>query len=89
MNALWTRVLPAGTSPEARLLIVARGLRGFADGVVSVLLASYLSDLGFSPGEIGVLITGTLLGSAALTLGVGLFGDRLRRAARLAGARRR
>src|SRR6185436_7740689 len=71
------RMLPEGTSPEARLLIVARGLRGFADGVVSVLLASYLSDLGFSPSEIGVLITGTLLGSAALTLGVGLFGRRL------------
>jgi hypothetical protein len=39
-------LLPPGTSPEARLLITARALRGFADGVVSVLLASYLSDLG-------------------------------------------
>jgi predicted MFS family arabinose efflux permease len=77
MNALWSRLLPPGTSHEARLLITARALRGFADGVVSVLLASYLSDLGFSPGEIGVLITGTLLGSAALTLGVGLFGRNL------------
>ena len=66
------RILPEGTSPEARLLLTARGLRGFADGVVSVLLASYLSDLGFSPGKIGVLITGTLLGSAALTLATGL-----------------
>ena len=47
------------------------------DGLVSVLLASYLSDLGFSPGKIGLLITGTLLGSAALTLFVGLFGHRL------------
>src|SRR5581483_8126683 len=46
--------------------------------MVSVLLASYLSDLGFSPGQIGVLITGTLLGSAALTLLVGLLGYRLR-----------
>src|SRR5688572_26782761 len=71
------RLLPEGTSPEARLLIVARGLRGFADGVVSVLLASYLSDLGYSPSEIGVLITATLLGSAALTLGAGLFGGRI------------
>ena len=77
MNALWTRILPPGTSPDARLLIVARGLRGFADGVVSVVLASYLSDLGYSPGEIGVLITGTLLGSAALTLAVGLWGRNL------------
>src|SRR5215213_11625840 len=72
-----SKLLPPGTAPEARLLLTARALRGFADGVVSVLLASYLSDLGFSPSEIGVLITGTLLGSAALTLGVGLFGRRL------------
>jgi MFS family permease len=72
-----SRLLPPGTSPEAKLLLTARGLRGFADGVVSVLLASYLSDLGFSPGKIGVLITGTLLGSAALTLATGLLGRRL------------
>jgi predicted MFS family arabinose efflux permease len=69
--------LPAGSSPQATLLITARALRGFADGIVSVLLASYLSDLGFSPTEIGVLITGTLLGSSALTLVAGLYGGAL------------
>ncbi len=67
-------VLPADASSDAGLLLAARGLRGFVDGLISVLLASYLTDLGFSPTEIGVLITGTLLGSAALTLGVGLYG---------------
>jgi predicted MFS family arabinose efflux permease len=67
-------VLPADSTSDAGLLLAARGLRGFVDGMVSVLLASYLTDLGFSPTEIGVLITGTLLGSAALTLGVGLYG---------------
>ncbi len=69
--------MPAGSTPDARRLVTARGLRGFADGMVSVLLASYLSALGFSAGQIGVLITGTLLGSAALTLSVGLLGTRL------------
>jgi len=44
-----------------------------------VLLASYLSALGWSPIEIGAVVTGTLLGSAALTLGVGLMGGRLPR----------
>jgi predicted MFS family arabinose efflux permease len=68
---------PAGASADARRLVIARGLRGFADGVVSVLLASYLTDLGFSPGQIGVLITFTLLGSAAVTLAVGLAGYKL------------
>jgi hypothetical protein len=36
--------------------------------VVSVALASYLTGLGSSPFEIGATITGTLLGSAAVTL---------------------
>jgi MFS family permease len=76
MANVMSRLLPEGTSPDASKLVVARGLRGFADGMVSVLLASYLTDLGFSAGEVGVLITGTLLGSAALTLGSGLWGAR-------------
>ena len=71
------RLLPSGATDDAARLVTVRGLRGFADGMVSVLLAAYLSDLGFSPGQVGVLVTATLLGSAALTLGVGLFGTRL------------
>jgi predicted MFS family arabinose efflux permease len=39
---------------------------------VSVLLATYLSRLGFSPFQVGAVVTGTLIGSAALTLAVGL-----------------
>lgn len=62
---------------DARILVAARALRGFADGAVSVLLASYLGALGFSPFQIGAVVTGTLVGSAALTLAVGLLGYRL------------
>jgi MFS family permease len=57
--------------------VAVRGLRGFADGFISVLLAGYLADLGWSPLQIGVLVTGTLVGSAVLTLVVGLGGHRL------------
>jgi MFS family permease len=60
-------------------LTVARGLRGFADGVVSVLLASYLTHLGFPPIQVGAIVTATLLGSSALTIVVGVFGHRLPR----------
>jgi MFS family permease len=67
------------TPDDARRLIAARGLRGFADGVVSVMLAGYLTDLGFAPLQVGAMITGTLLGSALLTLAVGLRGHHLRR----------
>ena len=64
-------------TPTARRLVAARAMRGFADGLVSVLLVAYLTRRGFSPFEVGVIVTATLVGSAALTLGVGLVGDRL------------
>jgi MFS family permease len=79
-------LLPATATADARLLLTARSLRGFADGAVSVLLASYLSTIGFSPFEIGAIITGTLLGSAVLTLVAGLWGHRLSRRRVLLGA---
>jgi MFS family permease len=77
---------PATASRDARLLVVTRALRGLADGVVSVLLASYLGLLGFTPVQIGALVTATLLGSAALTLGVGLFASAFSRKRLLLGA---
>jgi len=66
-----------GRSPTATsLLLSARGLRAFADGFVALLLPVYLTRLGFDPLAIGVLTTATLLGSAALTLAVGLAAHR-------------
>ena len=59
-------------------VIAARALRGFADGLVSVILPVHLLALGFSPLQIGAIATGTLLGSAALTLAAGLCGIRRR-----------
>jgi MFS family permease len=66
------RILPPGASRDAALLLETRGIRGFADGLVSVVLASYLTAVGLSDVRIGVVVTLTLLGSAALTLAVGL-----------------
>jgi MFS family permease len=57
-------------SPTHRVLI-ARGLRAFGDGFVSLLLPLYLLALGFGPLEVGILATATLCGSGLLTLGVG------------------
>jgi MFS family permease len=72
-----SRLLPASTEDGAGRLLSARSLRGFADGFVSVLLASYLSGIGFSAVQVGAVVTSTLLGSAALTLVVGLLSNRL------------
>jgi MFS family permease len=62
---------------SATVLIAARGVRGFADGFTALLLPVYLASLGFDAFRIGLLTTATLLGSAALTLGVGLAGHRV------------
>ncbi len=53
---------------DARLLFCTRGLRMFGYGFVSVILVLYLAALGLPATEIGVLLTLTLLGDAAISL---------------------
>ncbi len=65
-------VFPATASADAKLLLATRALRGFADGAVSIILPSYLIALGFGSFQIGTIVFGMLLGSAILTLWVGL-----------------
>lgn len=72
-----SRFFPPSATSDARRLVVGRALRGFADGCVSILLASYLKTLGFSGAQTGAIVAGTLLGSAALTLLAGLIGHRV------------
>src|ERR1700723_3586383 len=73
------RWFPQSATADARRLLATRALRGLADGAVSVLLPGYLTAIGFSPLRVGAIVFGTLLGSAALTLWVGLATDRLGR----------
>jgi MFS family permease len=54
-----------------RLLYLARGVRGFGDGFAVIILPAYLSAIGYSPAEIGIVATASLLGTALLTLAVG------------------
>ena len=61
----------------ARRLLLTRGVRAFGDGFVALLLPVYLIGLGFTPLQVGVLTTATLLGSAALTLAVGAIAHRV------------
>jgi MFS family permease len=68
---------PGSPSINAWRLLLSRGLRGAIDGTVSVLLAGYLAQLGFTPVAVGAIVTGTLLGSGALTLLVGLVAHRV------------
>jgi MFS family permease len=68
--------LPPGTQASARTLLAARALRAFADGYVSLLLPFYLTLLGFSAFEVGLLVTSTLLGSGIMTLSMGFIAHR-------------
>jgi MFS family permease len=72
----WWRPIPPGTSKDALHILAARAVRAFADGFVSVLLPIYLLELGLSVLAIGSIITATLIGSALLTLWVGIFAHR-------------
>ncbi len=61
---------------SARMILIGKGLRSFADGYVAVLLPVYLLALGFNQFEVGLLGTLTLAGSALATLAVGSVGHR-------------
>lgn len=79
-------LLPTGSDPAARPVLVARALRAFADGYVAVLLPAYLLALGLGTLEVGIAGTATMLGSALATLAVGAWGHRFARARLLRAA---
>lgn len=58
------------------LLFLARGLRGFGDGFAVIILPAYLSALGYNPIAVGIVATASLLGTALLTLAVGVIAPR-------------
>jgi MFS family permease len=57
-------------------LYSARVARGFGDGFAALILPAYLSALGFGPVQIGIVAAAALLGSAVLTLAIGLIAPR-------------
>ncbi|OYD74325.1 UNVERIFIED_ORG: putative MFS family arabinose efflux permease [Burkholderia sp. CF145] len=85
-GALSRLMLPAGADGSALPLLIGRGLRGFCDGFVAVLLPAYLLALGFGQLDVGLVSSATLIGSALATILVGIFAGRhpLRRVLTLA-----
>jgi MFS family permease len=79
-------LLSDGVNRTVLPLLIGRSLRAFADGYVAVLLPVYLLTLGLQTWEVGVLATGTLLGSALTTLAVGTWGHRFPSRSLLLGA---
>jgi MFS family permease len=60
-----------GRPRNITLLYAARAARGFGDGFAAIILPAYLTELGFSAIQVGVVATAALLGTAVMTLGVG------------------
>jgi MFS family permease len=67
----------SGTAFHPTIFVyAARALRDFGDGFVAVLLPVYLIALGFTPFQVGLIATAAMLGSALITLMIGLIGVR-------------
>jgi MFS family permease len=69
-------LLRSAMTSNIRLVHLARGVRGFGDGFAIILLPAYLSVVGYSPAQIGLVATASLLGTALLTLLVGTIAAR-------------
>lgn len=68
-------------------IYAARALRGFGDGFAIIILPVYLSAIGFTAPQIGLVATVSLLGTAIMTLAVGMIAPRFElRSLLLAGA---
>jgi MFS family permease len=61
----------------ASVILAARGTRALGDGFVSLTLPLYLLALGYTPLQVGIVSAATLLGSAALSLIVGVYATRI------------
>ena len=64
-------------SSAAKYVFLARAIRDFGDGFVAILLPVYLTALGLSAFDVGVVATLALFGSAVLTLAIGYLGGSL------------
>jgi MFS family permease len=64
---------------DGRLLLVAKTVRMFAYGFLSVILAIYLKLIGFDDFLIGLIITTTLINSVIFTLVASFYADKIGR----------
>jgi MFS family permease len=65
--------------PDVRLLLLTRFTRLFAYGALSVVLVIYLTGLGLSELQTGMLLTLTLVGDTAMSLWLTTRADRFGR----------
>ena len=66
-------------TPDGRLLFLTRCIRLFAYGSLSVVLVFYLTSLGFTTSQTGLLLTLTLAGDTVVSLFLTTRADRIGR----------
>ena len=76
MTSIPTDQKASSGSSLIALLYAARGLRGFGDGFAIIILPAYMTALGYDAVAVGIVATASLLGTALLTLVVGLIAPR-------------
>lgn len=64
---------------DGKLLFITRAARLFAYGFLSVVLVLYLASMGHAEGQIGLLLTLTLLGDTLISLWITTSADRIGR----------
>ena len=69
----------ATLTPDGRLLFATRMLRLFAYGFLAVILGLYLTQIGLRDTQVGLVLSLTLLGDAAVSLAISNVADRLGR----------
>jgi MFS family permease len=75
----WHRAGRLGLSPDAWLIIAGQGIRAAGYGFTAVLLGALLAARGFSPVQVGFVLTALIAGTALASLAVGRFADRFGR----------
>ncbi len=69
----------AALTPDGRLLFATRTVRLFAYGFLSIVLVLYLTQVGLSEPQVGLLLTLTLVGDTVISLWITTNADRLGR----------
>ncbi len=78
-SGLWSDSILRSLNFDARLLFLTRFTRLFAYGALSVVLVFYLTSIGLSESQIGMLLTLTLLGDTVVSLILTTQADRIGR----------
>jgi MFS family permease len=66
-------------SGDGRWLFATRMVRMFAYGLIAIVLGLYLAQVGFSDAQVGLILSVTLLGDAAVSLPITIIADRMGR----------